>query len=133
MSAALRPPQGGMPPPEDATLADGSVLELRPLASEICRRYRAEYPDEQGRYGDAGVAWCVHDNQHILHWAVVATTHDEAVLSAQITWLAGILGARGFPLERLVRDLELAADVVRGRAPAVADVLLAARTAVPLT
>ena len=32
-------------------------------------RYRAEFPDEEERYGDAGNAWCVHDNQHILNWA----------------------------------------------------------------
>jgi hypothetical protein len=30
-----------------------------------------------------------------------------------VTWLAGVLGARDFPLDRLARDLEIAADVVR--------------------
>jgi len=130
MTAPVRPPEGGTPPPEQATLADGTLLDLRPLAEEICRRYRAEFPDEQGRYGDAGIAWCVHDNQHILQWAVVATTYDETILTTQVAWLAGLLAARSFPLPRLVRDLELAADVMRIQAPAVAEALLGARSAV---
>ena len=60
-------PPSGYPPPEVAHTAEGGTLRLRPLAEEICRRYRAEFPDEQERYWDAGIAWCVHDNQHILN------------------------------------------------------------------
>jgi hypothetical protein len=57
-------PPSGAPPPVTAELRDGETLDLRGLAQEICSRYRAEFPDEQDRYGDAGMAWCVHDNQH---------------------------------------------------------------------
>jgi hypothetical protein len=59
-------PPSGAPPPVTAELRDGEALDLRALAEEICRRYRDEFPDEEERYGDAGVAWCVHDNQHLL-------------------------------------------------------------------
>jgi hypothetical protein len=57
-------PPTGYPQPVTAQLHDGQTLDLRVLAEEICARYRAEFPDEQERYGDAGMAWCVHDNQH---------------------------------------------------------------------
>jgi hypothetical protein len=116
----LRPPQGGTPPPAFVAQPDGSELELRPLAKEICRRYREEFPDEERRYGDAGVAWCVHDNLHILNWAFL---DGDGLLERQVAWLAGVLDARGFPLERLARDLELAADVVRDAHPQVAESL----------
>jgi hypothetical protein len=89
--------------------ADAPV-ELVPLAEEICRRYRDEFPDEQGRYGDAGMAWCVHDNQHVLNWAVGAR-NGYVDLHKELAWLARVLEAREFPVERLVRNLEIAAAV----------------------
>jgi hypothetical protein len=105
-------PPSGPPPPATAELREGETLDLRALAGEICRRYHAEFPDEHERYGDAGIAWCIHDNQHIVHWAVV-----EAIgyggFERQLAWLAGVLEARDFPLERLARNLEIAAAVVR--------------------
>jgi hypothetical protein len=106
----LAPPTG-QPPPETAETAQGREVLLRPIAQEICRRYREEFPDEQARYGDAGAAWCVHDNQHILNWAFM-DDRGWVALDDQIAWLARVLGARQFPLERLARNLELAAQVV---------------------
>ena len=104
-------PPSGAPPPESAELRGGPTLDLRALAEEICTRYRAEFPDEEQRYGDAGVAWCVHDNQHLLNWAVIESNGDGG-FERKLAWLAGVLEARDFPLERLVRDLEIAAQVV---------------------
>jgi hypothetical protein len=85
-------------------------IELVPLAEEICRRYREEFPDEEGRYGDAGMAWCVHDNQHILNWAVGAR-NGYVDLRKELAWLGRVLEARDFPVERLARNLEIAAVV----------------------
>ena len=133
MTRALRPPQGGTPPPTHADLADGSSVELRPLAEEVCRRYHLEFADDAGRYGEAGNAWCIHDNQHILNWALLSIIVDDDILVANVTWLAGVLGARSFPLSRLVRNLELAADVLLEREPTAGDAaaaLLAARAVV---
>lgn len=127
---ALQPPRGGTPPPETAH-ADGAELALKPLAEEICRRYRDEYPDEAERYGDAGIEWCVHDNQHILAWAAQDAGGRAGLLQAQVDWLAGVLAARDFPLDRLARDLELAAEVVRPHAPAVAGALDATEVTPP--
>jgi hypothetical protein len=104
-------PPSGAPAPITAELPDGEALDLRVLAQEICRRYRHEFPDEEERYGDAGIAWCVHDNQHLLNWAV-AESNGYGGFERQMTWLAGVLEARSFPLERLARDLDIAAAVL---------------------
>ncbi len=104
-------PPSGHPPPSTAELRDGKVLDLRALAVEICRRYRLEFPDEQERYGEAGITWCIHDNQHILNWAVT-DRNGFGGLHAQLEWLAGVLDARDFPVQRLARNLELASVVV---------------------
>ena len=129
MTAAQRTKPPSSPAPSTAVAPDGSHVDLVTLARAICALYRAEFPDEQGRYGDAGQAWCVHDNQYLLLWAI----HD-AALDDQVAWLARVLAARDFPLERLRRDLELAAEAVEATgapwAGEVAERLLAARGAV---
>jgi hypothetical protein len=117
-----------MPPPATAVLASGRELDLLPLAREVCARYAAEFPDEQERYGDAGRAWCVHDTQHVLNWAVLDARGDLS-LEEQVAWLGRVLEARDFPLDRLARSLELDAEVVHeavgreGEAAAVAAAL----------
>ena len=105
-----RPPSG-YPPPSTGRLREGEVLDLRALAEDICARYRAEFPDERERYGDAGLAWCVHDNQHILNWAV-NERNGYGGFERQLTWLGGVLEARDFPLDRLARNLEIGAGVL---------------------
>jgi hypothetical protein len=107
----LRPPRGGTPPPDRALLDGGEAAFLAPLAHETTVRYGAEFPDERERYGDAWFDWCLHDTQWILSWAAAG----EDVLDAQLAWLAELLAARDFPLERVRRCVELAADVVDER------------------
>jgi hypothetical protein len=117
VSARPRPaPPSGQPPPVRAELADGTAVDLEALARAVCERYRAEYPDEEGRYGEAGQHWCRHDNQHLINWAVL-DTREFVVLDERVAWLAKVLEAREFPLDRLARDLDIAADVVRARVP----------------
>lgn len=117
-------PPSGTPPPERASV-DGREIDLRELAYEVCRRYRAEFPDEQERYGDAGQAWCIHDNQHILNWAA-GHLAGHVDLHRELNWLARVLHARDFPLDRLARDLELGAAVVlERRVPRAADLAAA--------
>lgn len=115
MTKRLAPPSG-FPPPDEARLENGTTLDLPSLAQEICRRYREEFPDEIERYGDAGMAWCRHDNQHILAWGAMAT-RGHLDLWSKIEWLAGVLAARDFPLPRLARNLEIAAEVLGEIAP----------------
>ena len=111
MSGRHPEPPGGDPPPTSAVLGDSEALDLVALAREICVRYRAEFPDEEERYGDAGNAWCVHDNQHLLNWAAEAVNGYVDMLQ-EVRWLGRVLEARNFPLDRLARNLEIGADVV---------------------
>lgn len=104
------PPTGADPPTEMRT-ATGEVIDLVPLAQEICRRYRIEFPDEEERYGAAGHAWCLHDNQYLLAWAIQDGRDGTVHLVEQALWLAVVLDKRGFPTERLARDLDVAAEV----------------------
>jgi hypothetical protein len=106
----LRPP-GGAPPPERVEI-DGRRFDLRALAGDVVVRYYAEFPDEAERYGPAGEDWCRHDNQWVLRWAVDDEAGHHGFLDRQVSWLARVLHAREFPLERLVRSLQMAADVV---------------------
>ena len=126
--ARLAPPSGAEPP-DLVVLPDGGEVDVRVLAQEVCRRYRAEFPDEEQRYGSAGHAWCVHDNRHVLQWALLDPS-GLVVLPDQVAWLAQVLGARDFPLDRLRRNLELCAEVVEEtRAPWAADVARRLRAA----
>ena len=110
----LLPPSGGDAAPVSAVLADGRALDLVGLATAICHRYREEFPDEEQRYGEAGNAWCVHDNQHLLNWAVGAV-NDGSDMKDDVAWLASVLESRGFPIERLARNLDLAGDIAGDR------------------
>ena len=105
-----RPP-GGTPPPVDAELG-GQPIDLPVLAAEICERYHAHYIDEEERYGPAGQAWCRHDNQWLLSWAV-GDVRGVTDLDEQACWLARVLHARDFPIERLAHNLRLAGEVAR--------------------
>ena len=111
MTSRLEPPSG-QPPPTEARLGDGAPIDLAALAREICRRYRAEYADEAERYGDAGNAWCVHDNQHLLNWAA-GCANGYVDFEREVAWLARVLEARDFPLDRLARNLDIGAEVAR--------------------
>jgi hypothetical protein len=105
----LRRPSGTLPPA--SARIGGRVTALPPLADAIASRYRAEFPDEIERYGDEGYEWCLHDNQWLLSWAV-SDVLGGLDLCEQVAWLARVLQARDYPLERLGRDLEIAAEVV---------------------
>jgi hypothetical protein len=125
-------PPSGYPAPAEAALGPDGVLQLLPLAQEICRRYRLEFPDEAKRYGDAGKAWCVHDNQHLLNWGCGAV-NGLIEMNPEVAWLADVLEARNFPLDRLARNLDIASSVVvehvpESRGRALATVLLDAAT-----
>lgn len=105
-------PPSGMPPPVTATLPDGVVLQLRPLAGEISERHLRRHPEDVERYGDLARDWCVHDNQHLLNWAAL-DAQGALSFQEQLAWLANVLGSRGYPLSSLADDLETAAQTTR--------------------
>ena len=111
----VQPPHGGDEAPRvSSPLAGGDPLDLVALATAICARYTPEYPDERGRYGAAGIAWCIHDNQHILNWATESVNGDLDIRQ-EVAWLATVLESRDFPVDRLARGLEIAAEVALDR------------------
>ena len=112
----LRRPSGA-PPPAHARLPDGERLDLIGAAEEVARRYFDEFPDDLDSYSSEVRDWAVHDTRYILSWAVTEL-NGFLVLDRQVGWLARVLAAREFPLDRLVRNLELAADVLAERVPA---------------
>jgi hypothetical protein len=106
-------PPSGTPAPRSVRLG-GREIQLDPLAQSVAARYFAEFPQDLERYGDAARAWELHDTAYCLQWAVL-DAEDLANLRREVLWLTGILESRGFPLEHLARNLELAADVIEER------------------
>ena len=112
MSGRRPAPPSGMEPPVTATLPDGVVLDLRPLACEITDRHLRRHPEDTERYGDLARDWGVHDTQHLVNWAVLDA--DGAVsFQEQVAWLANVLGSRGYPLANLADNLATAAQATR--------------------
>ena len=105
-------PPSGAEPPHVAPRGDGSETDLDPIAAAVCSRYFDEFPDDLERYGDAGRAWCVHDSLWLLAWAIADNDFGDVSLAGQVRWLAGVLSAREFPVDRLARHLELLADAL---------------------
>jgi hypothetical protein len=58
----------------------------------------------------------VHDTRYILSWAI-GDLNGFPMLGRQVAWLASVLGARDFPLDRLARNLELASEALAERLP----------------
>ncbi len=97
--------------------------ELLPLAERVCAAYYAEFPDTDERYGTRGRAYSAHDNAYLAAWVLQGIElGSPATLERNVRWLADLLTARGFPLDRYARNLELvaAAIVDGGLAPASA-------------
>lgn len=103
-------PPSGSPPPSTAPCGD-TTIDLQPLAVAVADRYFARYPEHPGIASEIVRQWEVHDTCHLLRWAFddVAGFAD---LDREVTWLADVLANRGFPLERLVTNLQLCAEVV---------------------
>lgn len=83
------------------------------VAERICARYYAEFPDHAERFGERGQEYCAHDNAYLIAWLV----DDMAVpasgsFARNVTWLASVLDARGFPMDAFRRNLELVGDAV---------------------
>lgn len=102
-----------MSPPERGELPDGRTVALGPLAVRVSDRHLERHPEDVERYGaELAHAWCVHDFQHVLAWAV-----GDLNLEDQIGWLARVLHARDYPLANLISCLGTAAEVVAEAIP----------------
>jgi hypothetical protein len=102
-----------MPAPTSAPLG-GRRITLLPFAEAVADRYFDAFPEDIERYGEVARAWEIHDTCHCLQWALL-DAEGLADLEREVAWLTAVLSARGFPLEHLARNLELAADVIEER------------------
>ena len=84
-------------------------------------RRRAHLVDDADGFGDLQVWRSDRDAGEILMvsrcqdrdtFKAYMKSHDHRTSHERIEWLAGILDARGYPVQRLARDLEIAAEVV---------------------
>lgn len=83
------------------------------LAETVCDAYYAAYPDTDERYGGRGRAYCVHDNAYLAAWLIRAVElESSAILGRDVRWLADLLEARAFPMDRFAHNLELVASAV---------------------
>lgn len=87
----------------------GEWLEV---AEGICKRYYAEFPDHEERYGERGRAYCAHDNAYLVAWLVLALDGIPGAFHRNVVWLRGVLQARDFPMEAFHRNLELVGEAV---------------------
>lgn len=101
-----------MPPPARARLQSGQEVDLYALAASVAERHLAAHPEELERYGATVRDWCIHDNQHLIHWAILDVSGDTS-LDEQVAWLANVLNSRGYPLDSLRDNLREAAAVLR--------------------
>jgi hypothetical protein len=109
----VAPPSGQQPPPA-AQLGDGRSVELQPIAAAASERHLADHPELVERYGEHTRAWCVHDLQWLLLWAVQDADGQGVDFTGQLDWLVRVLGARDYPLDSLADALDTLAETATG-------------------
>jgi hypothetical protein len=92
---------------------DGSSIPLAQLAATACDRYFAAYPDDIERLGRSGRLWCDHDSRYLLAWALQDARSGDIDCVERVVWLGTVLGARSFPVDRLVRHVGFTASVLQ--------------------
>ncbi len=114
-------PPSGFAPPTRARTRDGELVDLVLVAERAAAAFVAAFPDYADRYGPVAIPWCVHDDQHLLNWAILSL--DEQVdYERELAWLARVLEARTFPLAWLASGLDVLAAAVREVYPALTGV-----------
>ena len=104
----LRRPSGELPPMEMDL--DGTRIDLLAIATEAADRHHERHPEDAGRFGEAARAWCVHDTQWLVAWAIL-DVQGYASFADQLEWLTGVLRARGYPIEHVAESLIVAAEL----------------------
>ncbi len=114
-------PPSGSPPPTTARTPDGEIVDLVLVAERTAAAFVAAFPDYVERYGPVAIPWCVHDDQHLLNWAILSLS-DQVDFEHELAWLARVLESRRFPLAWLASGLELLAGTTRELYPNLTDV-----------
>lgn len=88
------------------------------VAEAVCTRFYAEFPEQDGRYGERGRAYCAHDNAYLVAWLVDALgAAGRESFAANVAWLHALLEARGFPMDAFRRNLVLVGEAVAALRP----------------
>lgn|GEM_PF-356156 len=95
---------------------------LLPVAERICERFYRAFPDTDAQYGARGRSFCAHDNAYLAGWLLegVERRNPES-FRRNVHWLAGVLTARGFPLDRFIRNVRMVVEVLIEEALAPAE------------
>ena len=107
---AVAPPSG-QGPPDEVRLRDGTAVALAGAAATASDRHLERHPEELARYGPHTSAWCRHDLQWLLSWAVQDADGQLVDFPTQLDWLVRVLDARGYPLASLADALDELAGV----------------------
>jgi hypothetical protein len=116
-------PPTGQAPPAEALLRDGTLVPLAATAAAAAERHLTQHPEEIDHHGPHTAAWCRHDLQWVLSWAVQAADGQPIEFAAQLDWLARILAARDYPIASLADALDELAAAAEPSLPGAAALL----------
>ena len=99
------------------TRASESILARKEeLAREITDALYADDPGLLERFGEAGRARCLEDMHYCLeHLAPAVAMDDPSLFARYVTWLEGLLAARGIGTRDVRRSLEATLAVLGER------------------
>ena len=106
-------PPSGVTPPQTFGLADGTTIDLGPLAEALSNEYFERYPEDLERYAPAARAWCDHDTRYLLAWALEDARAGTVDCVEQVLWLGRVLAGRSYPIDHLVAHVRLVAIALR--------------------
>ncbi|OWK34175.1 hypothetical protein [Fimbriiglobus ruber] len=95
------------------------ILSQRPaLAQAVVVRLYGHQPELRQRYGDDGMAKCVHDTKYSLsHLAAALTYSCPAIFTGYIAWVKNVLQIRNVRLEGVDDNLWVMGIVLREQFP----------------
>ena len=99
--------------------AERLIADKEDLARAITEALYAERPELTARYGAAGREKCLQDMRYNLeHLAPAVALSDNGLFVSYARWLVDMLGARGIPIDDVVRSLRLTDGVLARKFPA---------------
>ena len=99
----------------------GLAIERRrsALAEAAVHDHFDKHPEFQQRYGEQGMAKCVHDTEfHLAYLAQAIASSTPALFASYVQWAASMLSARNIPRSDLAETLITLRTAIAGRLPA---------------
>ena len=107
----------------NTSLTDYLEVNVDALATEVTRQMEDERPELFRRYRDRSggsgkdpAEWCREDTAfHLRHLAAALDSGDSEEFEAYRSWLVGLLGARGIPVDDINANFKAIGDVLTAR------------------